>query len=413
LLPFCHGIFRELGVLESMERNYVRKPGVRFITGDGSQASTWCFDRVIDDSSSLSFQVARGEFDKMLLENARRLGATVCEETRVTELELEHAEGGVQVETLGKNGQSRTHTARFLLDASGRHTFLASKNRWRRANRQLDRTALWTHFSGVKMRDGLEEGLSLIVYLGGDKKGWSWVFPLGRDRITVGFVTDNAYIRKAKRDLVKEAGADWRLALFEREIRRSPVIEGIVAGAERCLDLMVNGDYSYSVDTNHGSNFALIGDASRFLDPIFSSGVFLSMKSARLVSDVVSAMLTDGATVAKSLDETYVMIDGAYNFVHRMINLFYNPHALNWAMATPIDASRDDAYARLHADAMAAGHYMLAGDFFEKQEKYNAIFKVLENPKDFAHYKSLVIDRERFQDLSCRREGGSDNFPAR
>ncbi len=411
LLPFCFDLFEELGVLDQMKQRYVRKPGVRFITSDGTEFSTWCFDRVIDDESYRSFQVKRADFDQMLLNNAAQLGATVHEETRVSAVDLDGPDGGVRVETVDADGNTTTHEGRFLIDASGRSTFMGLKNRSRRPNKDLQRTALWTHYRNADLQGGLDEGLSMIVYLHGDKKGWAWVFPLGKDLVTVGFVADNAYIKSQKKELEPTEGENWQLALFEQEIAESPFITQVVSGAERCLDLHVNGDYSYFVDTKYGPNFALIGDSGRFIDPIFSSGVFLSIKSARIVTDAIGQMLSSGSRDLAPLDEKYTMINGAYDFVHRMIKLFYNPHALSWATAAPGGVEDAKEYARSHGDAMAAGHYMLAGDFFENQEKYHDMFDLLEKPRDFARYKKLVIDQKRFQDVTCRREGSPDNFP--
>lgn len=404
LLPFCFTLFEDLGILEEMTRRFVRKPGVRFVTSDGSYYTTWCFDRVIHDPSHLSFQVTRAEFDEMLLNNARRLGVIVREETRVEEADLDVQDGGapsVRVGTVGADGSRQEHEARFLVDASGRNTFLGNKMRQRQLNKDLARTALWSHYGGVDLQGGLEEGLSVIVYLGGDKKGWAWVFPLGLDRVTVGFVTDNEYLRVKKGELEGEHGSDWKLALFEEEIQRSPWIRKVLSGSRRTKPLFVNGDYSYSVETKYGTNFALVGDAGQFIDPIFSSGIFLSMKSARLVADALDQILRgDDPTDQTPLDSAYAHINGAYKFVHRMIKLFYNPHALSWAKASTVVPNSESA--RRHADAMAAGHYMLAGDFFEEQEKYNAMFDLLEQPNSFARYRKLVIERDEFQDTSCR-----------
>lgn len=409
LLPFCHGLFRDLGVLAEMEKRYVRKPGVRFISSDGSDYTTWCFDRVIDDESYLSFQVVRSEFDELLLDNSARLGAEVHEETRVTEVDLERPDGGVSVQAVGPGGDAITCEARFLIDASGRETFIGSRMRWREANKDLQRTALWTHFEGANLIGGLEEGVSIIAYLGGDKKGWAWVFPLARGKVTVGLVADNEFFRGEKKRLGE--ADDWQQSCFEQEIMRSPFIRRVLEGSRQGMPLIVNGDYSYSVKTKYGANFALVGDAGRFIDPIFSSGVFLSIKSARLVGDAIADAWHAGRELQSGLPGVYEKIDGAYGFVARMIRLFYDPHALRWDKARPGLMDAHEEAAQRHSAAMAAGHYMLAGDFFEKHEKYNAMFDVLEQPREFNNYKKLVIDRVEYDERTCKREGTPSNFP--
>jgi hypothetical protein len=133
LLPFCYPLFQDLGVLGEMERRFVRKPGVRFINADGSTATTWCFRHTLKDETYLSFQVLRGEFDQVLLDNARRLGATVHEETRVKDVDIKSDPEGVRVVAVGKDGVEREHRARFLVDASGRDAIVGAKNGWRKA----------------------------------------------------------------------------------------------------------------------------------------------------------------------------------------------------------------------------------------------------------------------------------------
>src|SRR5271165_802372 len=119
LLPYCYRLFEDLGVLDELKQRFVRKPGVRFVDGLGSVSTTWCFNHVIDNPSYLSFQVARAEFDHVLLKNATRLGAKVREETKVKDADITTAPDSVTVQSIDKNGTEETHRARFLLDASG------------------------------------------------------------------------------------------------------------------------------------------------------------------------------------------------------------------------------------------------------------------------------------------------------
>ncbi|MGH2791036.1 MAG: NAD(P)/FAD-dependent oxidoreductase [Actinomycetota bacterium] len=175
MLPFCYRLFEELDVLPQLRRSFVRKPGVRFIDRYGNASTNWCFNHVIHDESYLSFQVNRSEFDKILLDNSRSNGARVREETKVKDLDLSDPDG-VTITTVDAEGGERTHGARFLIDASGRDAVVGTRNGWRKPRAELDRTALWSHWTGVTMKGGLEEGLSLIICIGEEKKGWIWVF---------------------------------------------------------------------------------------------------------------------------------------------------------------------------------------------------------------------------------------------
>lgn len=389
LLPFCYRFFQDLGVLDQLKQRFVRKPGVRFLDGLGDVSTTWCFNHVIDDPSYMSFHVARAEFDHILLKNAIRLGANVSQQVKVKDLDIMSTHDRVTVQSVDENGREETHRARFLLDASGRDAILGSKYGWVKARQELDRTAIWSHWGNVELRGGLEEGLSLILYMGQEQKGWIWVFPLSTDRVTAGFVAQNSYIRHQRQKLIRAGYKDWERDLCMQELTRSKLVDQLLTGAERKMKMMINGNYSYEVKNHYGMNYAMIGDARGFIDPIFSSGVFLSMKTAYLVSDAVHHQLTNKVeSVNQMMVEAYEKVTGAYNFVHRMIRLFYNPHALTWAEA----GSDGQSHKRAEA-AMAAGHFMLAGDFFESHEKYNKLFEVLENPKMFQLYKATVIDR--------------------
>lgn len=158
----------------------------------------------------------------------------------------------------------------------------------------------------------------------------------------------------------------------------------------------MNGNYSYEVKNHFGSNYAMVGDARGFIDPIFSSGVFLSIKTSYLVSEAVGAHLCDDPSAGDQMAEAFRKVTGAYNFVHRMIRLFYNPHAVTWA-----EVGEEGEVHRAHQSAMAAGHFMLSGGFFEDHERFNRFFDLLEDPRQFHRYAKTVVERPDFTDVSC------------
>ena len=292
LLPFCYCLLEDLGVVDQLKKNFVRKPGVRFIDRDGNISTTWCFEHVINDETYLSFQVIRGEFDHILLKNAAKNGAEVHEETSVIEADITTASDSVTVTSLDSAGQKRVHRARFLVDASGRDAFIGAKNSWRKPREELDRTAIWSHWGNVKLRGGLEEGLSIIIYMGLEQKGWIWVFPLGESRITAGFVAQNSYLRDEQRKLKQSGSTDWKYDLCMQELTRSKFCRELLEGSTMLIPMLINGNYSYEVKNHYGSNYAMVGDARGFIDPIFSSGVFLSIKTSYLVAAAIHKQLT-------------------------------------------------------------------------------------------------------------------------
>jgi flavin-dependent dehydrogenase len=398
LLPYCYGILDELGVLEQMKERMVRKPGVRFVDVDGRDHTTWCFGHVIKDESHLSFHVRRDRFDDMLLRNAENHGVEVFEETRVRAIDLDRPDGGVAVTVTDPAGHERTATGRYLVDASGRDTFVANRMGWKKAHDELDRVATSTHWEGVRFNGGLEEGLLQVVYLGGEKKGWIWVIPVGADRVSIGVVVNNDYFKEQRAALRDAGSADWKRDFYLQELGSSPFVAEVISTGHAVQEPVVNGNYSYKSDTKYGNNFALVGDAHTFIDPIFASGIFLSMNSAKLVAAALDeGLATSPETGRKALDSAYESIAGAYRLVEKAIRLFYNPTAINFAQA----ASAEDLIHEQHKNALASMHYLLAGDFFNRHEEYSKVIDLLADPSLFAKYKSFVVDREQHTGSSC------------
>lgn len=410
LLPFTYGILEELGVLEEMKRRYVRKPGVRFLDTDGVTQTTWCFGSKIHDPSYLSFHVLRSEFDQMLLNHSTEEGATVREGTRVQSVDLPaSADGLATVEAVGPDGENLTYRARFVVDASGRDTFLANRMKTKTAHEELARTALDSPWRGIDYTGGLEQGLIQIVYTGGEKQGWMWVIPLSTDRVSIGVVMNTSYFRSRRQALRAEGVEDWQGELYHREIKESPYIREITAEATPFRGVAHNGDYSYSVGSKWGDNYALVGDASAFIDPIFSSGVYLAMNSARLLSGAVDARLSKGPDEGSAaMKEVYDKIVGAYSLVDKFIRLFYTPETINFAQLGQAAGAFPDI--EHHVNAMSLQHFLLAGDFFEQSGRYSDFVDTLRDPKLFRQYKQLVIDRPVFQETSCEH-GDVDIFP--
>ena len=394
MLPFCYPLFEDLGVLEELKRTFVRKPGVRFIHRDGVATTSWCFGHVIPDETYLSFQVNRAPFDQILLENSRRNGAEVHEETKVEGVDLTDPEM-VVVRTSGPDGERVAPGAlpggrQWEGCPGGEPSGLAQ------TAGERNRTALWSHWEGVTMQGGLEEGLSLIIYMGEEKKGWISSIPADQEPDRGGVVVDNSYLREQKRLLQGAGSTDWMLDLCMQELEQSSFVNGLLEGTTRALPIMVNGNYSYEVKNDFGSNYAMVGDARGFIDPIFSSGVFLSIKTSYLVSDAVDGLLAGDAEAPRRMADAYEKVTGAYNFVHRMIKLFYNPHAVTWAQV-----GEEGEVHRAHQSAMAAGHFMLSGGFFKDHDRFNRFFTLLEDPKQFHRYATTVIERSAYHDTSC------------
>ena len=399
MLPFCYHVFKELGVLEMMEERWVRKPGVRFIDADGITNTAWCFWHHIKDESAMSFQVIRSEFDDILLKHSASLGARVMYETRVSNVDLD--DDGGDVFAVGPDGKEVKLRARFVVDASGRDTFMSNRLGTKVAHKDLERTALsCSYWKGAKFKDTLEEGLIQIVYLGGEKQGWIWCIPLGNDRVSVGVVVNSSYYRAHRAKFKSEGIEDWKMALYLQELQAASYTKDILDGAHMERDLMVNGDYSYFCKAKWGDRFCLVGDASAFIDPIFSSGVFMAMNSSRIVSKVVDQRLREGAEASEqAFVEAYERVVSAYDVIDKLIRLFYTPEAINFAQLGSADAAYGDF--DHYYNAMGTYHFLIGGDFFEVANTYSGFIEELRDPRMFSRYQKIVLNRPSLNATSC------------
>jgi flavin-dependent dehydrogenase len=397
LLPFCYPLFQELGVLEDMKKRFVRKPGARFTNHDGSKSSTWCFRNIIQDESYLSFHVVRADFDKLLLDKAKSEGATVQEGSKVVEVNLDNPEE-VIVKAICEGKEYKYH-ARFFIDASGQDTFLARRLGDKKSYQELDRIAFLTHWKGAKYTQGIDVGLLQICYLPPHKSGWFGIQPVGKDRLSVGLIISRKYLKEQK-EKFKKAGheEDWQMQLYLQEVREAPLTRDILEQAHIAQPLIAVSDYSYYAERTFDSNFAMLGDSGKFLDPIFASGVYLGMNSSKMFAEALDVMMKEGtANGLQAMSDAKKHIDGAYNLVEKFVNIYYDPTSFNLAELSSTSESNYQGY----ETAFSLVHYLLAGDFFNNYERYSEFLDMLRNPKQFSRWKNLVIDRPNLHEKTC------------
>lgn len=387
LIPFTYGLFDELGVLDTMKKRYNRKPGVKFSNSDGSASTVWYFDHVIKDPSSLSFHVERAGFDKMLLDRSKELGAEVIEETAVKGVDLDSADGKVKITTLDRSGIKAEHEADFIIDASGQSTFLANKFKDKDNYEGLDRVALNGHWGNPTYDKELAEGCIDIFHLGGEKKGWIWAIPLSDVRLSVGVVMSSDYFKSQRKKFRGEPNILDKIYL--NELSESAAISSILKNAEKEAPAMAHGDYSYYTNTKFGNNFAIIGDAGAFLDPIFSSGIYVGMVSAKMVAENLHQSIQNNGNHADSLEKVYRDIQGGYDLVEKLIRTFYDPDAIS---LPNLENVKNKEYEKFHT-AYTIYHYLLAGDFFRNHKKYSKTVDILRNAKQLEKYKNLIKNK--------------------
>lgn len=284
MMPFCWFTLDRLGVLDEIERiAYTKKYSVQFVTQDGRQSQPFYFFQHYDHPSSTTWQVERAEFDLMLLENARKKGAQVREQTPVRCVLKDAAGRVIGVDALDSAGQPFQVFAPMTIDCSGREQVATAREGWRMRDPELNKLAIWTYYRGAKRDPGIDEGNTTVAYV--PERGWFWYIPMRNDIVSVGVVAEKDYLFSKTKDLA---------AIFAREVERNAWIKDHLSAGQQFGEFWVTSEFSYRAKHCASDGLVLAGDAFAFLDPVFSSGVFLALKSGELVADAVDAALAGG-----------------------------------------------------------------------------------------------------------------------
>ncbi|HST73870.1 MAG TPA: NAD(P)/FAD-dependent oxidoreductase [Acetobacteraceae bacterium] len=282
LLPRNLAIFDRLGVRDAIDAIGVFKPGAEFVSDATGRCITFSFREGLDQRFTHSYHVERAKFDALLFDNAIAKGVRAEQGTRVTDVAFMPT-GRARVTARRTDGGEFVLTPRYVLDASGRDTFLAGRMKLLEADKNNNTAAVFAHFRNVECRTGDQAGC-ISVHLAED--GWFWLIPLPDDIMSVGFVgTQRAF--KARQGSTHDF-------LFDR-IARSPTVRARMREAELCSEVRTAGNYSYRARASWGEGYMMIGDAFGFVDPVFSSGVLLAMSAAELGAEVASVWLDDPA----------------------------------------------------------------------------------------------------------------------
>ena len=314
LMPFCYFPLERLGLVDTlMESANPRKYCVQFVRQDGFLSQPFYFFQHFDHPSSTTWQVWRSDFDKMILDKARSNGASVMEETKAKGL-IKNGERveGIKVESK-EMGLLELH-APIVIDASGRDCFAAHKENWMVRDPELKKIALWTYYKGAKRDPGLDEGATTVAYL--PNKGWFWYIPLSGDMVSVGIV--------AERDYLFNGSTKDHAEIFKREVQNNQWIKEHLAEAEQTGEYRITGEYSYRNRYCASEGLVLAGDALGFLDPVFSSGVFLALKSGVMLADEIDLALKAGDLSAKSFERYGKMMQSSIETMRKIVYAFYD-----------------------------------------------------------------------------------------
>lgn len=321
LLPMNMPILERLGALEKVDAIGMRKLGADFPRDEGGY-NTFDFARALDARFTHAYHVKREQFDQVLFEHAREHGVDAREQVKVERVEFDASDRPSLVRARDADGSALAFRPRYLVDASGRDAFLGGKLGIKRKNMRHQSAAVFSHYRGVERRPGRDAG-NVSIYR--HEHGWAWLIPLADGDMSVGAVCYPEYLKTRKGDSE---------GFLLRTLDTIPEVARRMQGAQRVAPVHVTGNYAYECKRMAGPGWLLVGDAWNFVDPMFSSGVYLGMHGAEQGAELVDAALREPAREAalqRALERRLVAgLDEFKWFIYRftsptMRHLFANP----------------------------------------------------------------------------------------
>ncbi|WP_397409062.1 NAD(P)/FAD-dependent oxidoreductase [Polaromonas sp.] len=311
LLPANVELFERLGVRDQVDRIGMPKWGIEFVSPEHAHCSYIEFADAWDKSMPSAWQVRRSELDELLFRNAATRGAKTLEGCTVRDVSFDAEGATVQAEM--DDGAKRSWRARFVVDASGRDTLLANKLRSKAKSKEHNSTALFGHFTNVERLEGKREGNISICWF---PHGWFWFIPLADGTTSVGAVCWPYYLKSREKPLRE---------FFMDTIAMAPELKRRLASATLVDEAVhATGNFSYSSTHATGDRYLMLGDAFTFIDPMFSSGVYLAMHSAFDGAELVATALDQPAdlpAVRKSFEAMMRKGPSEYSwFIYRVTN---------------------------------------------------------------------------------------------
>ena len=311
LLPANLPLLEKLGVADAVKAIGMEKWGAEFVSPWHEHNQSFKFADATDKSMPMAYQVRRAEFDEILIRNASDKNARVVEGCQVQDVSF--LPDGAQILARHDDGSMETVNTRFVLDASGRDTFLGNHFKAKQRNKKHNSTALYAHFSGAVRNPGKAAGNISIFWF---EHGWFWFIPLSDGTTSVGAVTWPYYLKTRREKSLEQ--------FFQETIALCAPLSERLQHAQLTSVVEATGNFSYLCDRSHGSHYLLLGDAYAFIDPVFSSGVMIAMQSAFVGADTVDVCLRhpeQAATALKKFDKMMKVGPREFSwFIYRVTN---------------------------------------------------------------------------------------------
>ncbi len=314
LIPETYWVFRRLKMLDKMKASaFVKKYSVQFVNAAGKLSAPFYFWDNKPHECSQTWQVIRSEFDQMMLENAAEQGVEVHQGTRVLEVLFDgNRATGVRVRR--EDGSEQEVRAKVVVDASGQSTMLQNRFKLRQWDPVLNKGAIWTYWEGAYRDTGRDEGATLVIQTT-NKQGWFWYIPQHDNTVSVGVVAPFDYLFK---------GRGSHEQTYDEEVEACPAVKERVKVGRRSTGYFATKDYSYRSKEVAGEGWVLVGDAFGFLDPLYSSGVLLALKSGEMAADAIAEGLAAGDVSAARLGKWGPAFNRGVDRMRRLVCEYYD-----------------------------------------------------------------------------------------
>ena len=314
LIPETYWVLERLNMLPKMKNShFVKKHSVQFVSASGKLSAPFYFWDNKPHECSQTWQVVRSEFDLMMLNNAREHGVEAHEEVRVLDV-LFDEDRAVGVKVQMPDGSQRDVRAKVVVDASGQSGLLQNKFKLRVWDPLLNKGAIWTYWEGAYRDVGRDEGATLVIQTP-NKQGWFWYIPLHDNRVSLGVVAPFEYLFK---------GRGSHEQTYHEEVENCPAVKERTANAKRVTGYFATKDYSYRSTEVAGNGWVLIGDAFGFLDPLYSSGVLLALKSGEMAADAIVEGLQAGDLSVRQLGKWGPTLNQGIDRMRRLVCEYYD-----------------------------------------------------------------------------------------
>jgi flavin-dependent dehydrogenase len=310
LLPHSMGAFGRLGVIEKLDARFLPKYGAEITTACGTNSVKIFFKDGLHAKHDRAYQVTRSDFDKVLLDHAAENGAHVLEETAVEGLDFGPEEVRLTIKTAGEKRELR---ARYLLDCSGRGSVVGNYFKLKRSYANLKKFSVFAHYENVTRDEGVTGSFIRIIC---GRGCWFWMIPLTATKMSIGVVMDIVEFKAAKKPPEQA---------LEEALREQPEIWSRMARAERVTEVHSASDYSYRNTSLAGDRWLLAGDAAGFIDPVFSTGVFLGVRSGEQAALTLDEALTNPDRRAMAFRKYERAVNSVMNLYLRFVSNWYRP----------------------------------------------------------------------------------------